>query len=121
MPPKPKVTFVVNLCRLFAMAEAVTVANESDNEASSESTESDYYTSASEESESEPVIEEGMGSLGLQGSQDDAKQYFMKVFEQLSADLHQLWKNHLSTISSHDTYSIHVLQILLDRLVNRLK
>ena len=173
---------------LDTMAEAVTV--EFPDEASAESTESDYFTSDSEESESEstPIC-----ALNLSDNQDDDgvyKSVFLKVYDQLktdptfdsdvgpsvlellkcikdncdnpsthqlisilcvraqscvdkagscklassiaariwpafhqlrlSADLHQQWKRHLSAINSDADlmkYSIHALQILLDRLV----
>ena len=70
---------------LDTMAEAVTV--ESPDEASAESTESDYFTSASEESDSEstPIS----AALNLSDNQDDDgvyKSVFLKVYDQLKTD-----------------------------------
>lgn len=67
------------------MAEAVTL-----DEASTESTESDYYTSASEESEPESVAEE-ISSLNLPSDNQDGdmpvyKSVFLMIYDQLQRD-----------------------------------
>ena len=65
------------------MAEAVTV--ESMDEASTESAESDYFTSVSEESEPESVNDEEISALNQDG--DGAYKFiFLKVYDQLEKD-----------------------------------